>query len=62
MCAHSAELYHVTDDYTSEVEYDYTETPETLRKSAVRLLPSILSSPLLPSCTDTSSELVADSE
>lgn len=46
---YSAELYHVTDDYTSEVEYDYTETLETGRKSAVRPLLSLSLSLILPS-------------
>ncbi|GAA5831223.1 hypothetical protein JCM3766R1_002972 [Sporobolomyces carnicolor] len=30
-----AELYHVPDDYTSDVEYDYEETLETQRKTAL---------------------------
>lgn len=31
----SAELYHIPDDYQSDVEVDYTETPETNRRQAV---------------------------
>ncbi|GAA6025975.1 hypothetical protein JCM11491_006406 [Sporobolomyces phaffii] len=32
-----AELYHLADDYASEIDYDYTETLETQRRSALAL-------------------------
>ncbi|GAA6061030.1 hypothetical protein JCM10212_004604 [Sporobolomyces blumeae] len=36
-----AELYHVPDDYTSDVEVDYTETLETQRKAALSAIDPI---------------------